>query len=46
MNLFEFVMLCMQAGAVFWALMTDKPMRALYWVGAFIITVAVIKGMK
>lgn len=46
MNLFEFVMLCMQVGAACWAFGEDKPMRALYWVGAFIITVAVTKGMR
>lgn len=46
MNIFEVVMIVMQVGAAGVSLSRGQGMRALYWVGALILTIAVVRGMK
>ncbi len=46
MNTFEVVMLVMQVGASATALYNRQGMKALYWFGALLLTVAVIRGFK
>lgn len=46
MNLFEFGMLTMQVGAGLVAVYNRQYTKCCYWLGAFILTAAVIKGLK
>lgn len=46
LNHFEVVMLLLQVGAAGWCFSDGLHWRALYWVGAFILTLAVLKGLN
>ncbi len=46
MNLFEGAMLAMQVGAGIVALANSQHVKLMYWIGAFILTLAVVRGMR
>ena len=46
MNLFEVGILGMQVGALVMSLWRGQNMRALYWFGALLLTIAVVRGLK
>jgi hypothetical protein len=39
-------MLAMQAGACTYSMYNGMYYKALYWVGAFVLTLAVVKGLN
>jgi len=45
-TVFEFVMLVMQMGAFCTSLASNQYTKTLYWAGAFMITLAVVRGLK
>lgn len=46
MNIFEASMVVMQFGAAIIAFTNSQYTKGMYWVGAFILTIAVVRGMK
>lgn len=46
MNLFEGTVLALQLGSTVHAVWSHSWWRALYWGGAFLLTLAVVKGMR
>ena len=46
MSLFEVVLLIMYAGASLEAFWQSNHWKAVYWLGAIVVTLAVIKGIK
>lgn len=46
MNVFEGLMLILQVGAFLTSLYNQQGWKALYWAGAFVVTLAVVRGLK
>ena len=46
MNIFEFGMLAMQAGAFGTATLSWQGHKMMYWAGAFVLTLAVVRGLR